>query len=338
MSSGATVDTAGHQDQVTGGLTAAIGRVFRRQETSLLLVIVVVAVLAGSRNSAFFDLSNLTEILRSAVIYFVMGCGAALLVIGGGLDFSVGAIFTLGSLSTCLLLVRDLPWPLAVGVGVLVGAAVGVLNHLVISYWHVPPIIATLGVFFMLLGLNEQISEGADILPLPAAFQTLGQGSVLGVPNIIWYAVVLGIASWFVLERTRFGVNVRAVGGNRQAAIGNGLRVVRIDLVLYVIAGATAALAGIIYAARIGAGQVQAGGATTTLQVITAVLIGGVSLFGGLGSITGVAVGAVLLSTINNALIVAQIPPQYNNIVVGAILIGAVAVDHLRRHRLYRPR
>ncbi|MEV6964018.1 ABC transporter permease [Hamadaea sp. NPDC051192] len=313
-----------------------VSRALLRQEFTLALVIVVISVAAFTRNHAFLSSDNVLELLRSSVIYFVMACGAALLTIGGGLDFSVGGVFTLGALSTTLLLVRDVPWPLAVVFGIVIGALVGAINHLVITYLHVPPIIATLGTFFILLGLDTQVSQGDDVLPLPEAFTTLGQGSVLGIPNVILYAIAVGVVCWFLLERTRFGVNVRALGGNRQAAVQNGLRVARLDLALYAIAGATGALAGIIYAARVGAGQVQAGGATTTLNVVTAVLIGGVSLFGGLGSITGVAFGALLLSTVDNALIVAQVPPDYNNIIVGAILIGAVAVDHLRRKRLYR--
>jgi ribose transport system permease protein len=309
-----------------------------RQETTLVLVVLLIAVLTGFRNGAFWSIDNLVEILRGSVMYFVMGCGAALLIIGGGLDFSVGAVFTLGSLVTAVALTHGWAWPVAVLAGVVVGGIAGVINHLVISYWHVPPIIATLGTFFMLTGLDNVITGGNDVLPLPDSFQHLGQGSLLGVPLIIWYAVVVGALFWMLLEHTRFGVNVRALGGNRMAAVGNGLRVRRLDLVLYTIAGATGALAGIIYTARVGAGQVTAGGSSTTLVVVTAVLIGGVSLLGGLGTITGVAIGAVLLSLIDNALILAQIPPQYNNIVIGAILICAVAVDHLRRQRLYRKR
>ena len=112
----------------------------------------------------------------------------------------------------------------------------------------------------------------------------------------------------------------------------------RIDLALYAIAGATAGLAGIIYSARIGAGQVTAGGTSTTLIVITAVLIGGVSLMGGMGSIQGVAIGAILLSLIDNALVLTETPPQYNTIVTGSILVGAVAIDHVWRERVYRKR
>lgn len=151
-------------------------------------------------------------------------------------------------------------------------------------------------------------------------------------------AVVVGVVTWFALEHTRFGVNIRALGGNRAAAVANGLHVKKLDLALYAIAAVTGGIAGLLYSARVGAGQVEAGGSATTLVVVTAVLIGGVSLLGGLGNITGVAIGAVLLSLIDNALIVSRIPPQFNNIVVGAILVCAVAVDHLRRQQLYERR
>jgi ribose transport system permease protein len=307
-----------------------------RQETTLLLVILAVGAFATYRNPVFASTTNLTDIGRATVIYFVMACGAGLLMIGGGLDFSVGSIFAMGGIICAWMLVHGVPWPLAVLIAIAVGAGIGVVNNVVIAYLHVPPIIATLGTFFILDGLAVQVTQGIDILPLPAVFQNLGQGAIGGVPYIVLYAIVVGFLFWFVLELTPFGVNVRALGGNRQAAIGNGLRVGRQDLALYVLSGSTAAFAGVIYAARVGSGQVQAGGASTTLTVITAALIGGISLFGGLGTITGVAVGALLLSEINNALVVARIPPQYNSIVVGAILISAVAFDHLRRKRLYR--
>ncbi|MCW2784362.1 MAG: D-allose transport system permease protein AlsC, partial [Marmoricola sp.] len=262
-----------------------------RQETSLLMVILVIGALAASRSSLFLQTDNLTEILRSSVIYFVMGCGAALLIIGGGLDFSAGAVFTLGGLTAAKLMVAGTAWPLAVLAGLAACGAAGLVNHLIITYLHVPPIIATLGTFFMLGGLDNLITGGNDVLPLPNSFQTLGQGDTAGVPNIILIAIAVGVLFWFVLDHTRFGVNVRALGGNREAALRNGLRIGRLDLSLYAIAAVTAGLAGIIYAARVGAGQVAAGGTTTTLNVITAVLIGGVSLQGGMGSIQGVAIG-----------------------------------------------
>lgn len=315
-----------------------LSRILVRQETTLLLVIVAVGAVAASRNGHFLTNANLTEVLRNSVIYFVVACGAALLIIGGGLDFSAGALFTLGALLAGKLMVDGTPWPLAVLVGLAACCAAGVVNFAVITYLHVPPIIATLGTSYVLTGIDNLVTGGNDVLPLPSGFQKVGQGSVAGLPNIVLIAVVVGLVFWFLLERTRFGVNVRALGGNRQAAVGNGLRVFRLDLALYMVAAGTAALGGVLYAARVGAGQVTAGGTSTTLTAITAVLIGGVSLMGGMGSIQGVAIGAVLLSLVDNALVLSKIPPQYNTIVVGGILICAVAVDYLRRSRIFRRR
>jgi ribose transport system permease protein len=319
------------------------GRVLRilrgglvRQELTLVIVIVAIGVFAEARSTTFLHRTNLTDIASATVILAVPACGSALLMIGGGLDFSVGTTFTLGGVSCAWLLVHGVPWPLAVLGALGCGVVVGLVNFAVITRLHVPPIIATLGTFFILAGLTVQITGGNDILPLPQSFQKLGQGSILGMPYIVWYAVVIAAAAWFVIQMTPFGINVRVLGGNRQAAIGNRLPVVSLDARLYVLSAATAAFAGVIFAAQVGSGQVEAGGADTTLSVVTAVLIGGVSLLGGLGTITGVVVGAILLSEINNALVIASVPPQYNNIVVGAILIIAVAFDHLRRKRLYR--
>lgn len=313
-------------------------RVLSRQETTLLMVILVVGALAATKSSLFLDGDNLLEVLRSSVIYFVMGCGAGLLIIGGGLDFAAGAIFTLSALMASKMLVASVPWPIAILGGLALAAAVGGVNHLVITYWHVPPIIATLGVFYLLSGVDNLVTGGNDVIGLPQVVQDIGQGDVFGIPNVVLIAVGVGLVFWFLLERTRFGVNVRALGGNRAAAVANGVRAKRVDLTLYALSAVTAGLAGVVYSARVGSAQVTAGGSSTTLIVVTAVLIGGVSLLGGLGSIEGIAIGAVLLSLIDNALVLSDIPPQYNTIVIGAILVGAVAVDHLRRERIFRKR
>ena len=309
-----------------------------RQEISLVLVVVAIGAAAAIKAPAFLAQSNLLQILEGSVFYFVIACGSALLVVGGGLDFSVGAAFTFGGLLSSHLMFTGLAWPLACIVGLLACVLVGALNHIVIAYWHVPPIIATLGVFYVLLGVTTLITSGLDVVPLPDDFQALAQGRILGVPNTLLFALLVGLVTWFVLEHTPFGINVRALGGNRQAALANGLPTKRIDLTLYAAAAATAGAAGILYASRVGSGQVNAGGSSMTLSVITAVLIGGVSLLGGLGSIQGVVVGSILLSLIDNALVLTEVPPTLNTIIVGSILVGAVALDHVRREHLYRKR
>lgn len=326
------------QARAPGRASGRIRSVIARQEVTLLLVMAVIVVAVSMRTPLFFTASNLTQILEGAVVYFIVACGSALLMIGGGLDFSVGAAFTFGGLSTAILLSAGFPVWFAVLGGLVGSAAVGVLNWIVITWCHVPPIIATLGVFFAMLGVTNQITGGLDVVPLPTEFEHIAQSKIAGIPATIVIAAAVGLATWFVLERTPLGTNVRALGGNRVAALGNGLNVRRLDLFVYVAAAMTAGGAGLLYASRVGSGQVAAGGSTLTLTVITAVLIGGVSLLGGLGTIQGVAVGAVLLSLINNALVMSRIPPANNSLIIGGVLIAAVTFDYFRRQRLYRRR
>ena len=313
-------------------------RALARPELSLILVLVAIGAAASLKSPYFLTHENVLQILQGSVNYAIMGYGSALLVIGGGLDFSVGVVFTLGGLMTTKLLVSGTPMALAIVIGLGVCALVGAVNFAVITFWHVPPIIATLGMFYVLIGVTDQITGGNDVVPLPNSFQAIAQNKVIGIPNTVIVAVVIGIAAWYLLEHTAFGANVRALGGNRAAAIGNGLPVAKLDLAVFTAAALTAGAAGILYASSVGSGQVEAGGASATLDVITAVLIGGVSLQGGLGTIQGVAVGSVLLSLIANALVLTGIQPTYDTIIIGAILVAAVGLDHLRRERLYRKR
>lgn len=161
---------------------------------------------------------------------------------------------------------------------------------------------------------------------------------MVSVPNVIIIGALVGIVYHTVLERTRFGYNVRALGGGRLAATENGINTRRLEMWLYVGGGALAAFAGIVYSARTGSGQVSAGGASITLTAISAVLIGGTSLFGGLGTITGTALGALLFAEIDNALAVANIDALYSNMIIGGILVLAVAIDSLLRKRMFTVR
>lgn len=306
-----------------------------RQEITLAGVLVVIGILATLRTPAFASSANLVEVLRAAVVTFVIACPLTLVTIGGGFDFSVGSVFTLGGVSAAYFMTHGVIWPLAVVSGLVIGAAVGGLNAAIIQRLRVPPIITTLGTFFFLSGAVILFTNGADISPLPAQFDSLGSGSVLGAPNIVIAGVLVGLGYYLTLEHTRFGYNVRTVGGNRLAATESGVAVRRVDGWLYVGAGTLAALAGIIYTARTGSGQVAAGGATITLTAISAVLIGGTSLFGGIGTITGSALGALLFAEVDNALTIDNINALYANMIIGGVLILAVAADSIRRGRMF---
>jgi ribose transport system permease protein len=310
-------------------------RLLARQELTLIAVLILVGVLATLRNSSFGASDNLLQVIRAAVVTFIVACPLTLVTIGGGFDFSVGSVFTLGGVSAAYFMTHGIIWPLAILLGIAVGAVTGGLNAVAIDRLRVPPIITTLGTFYIMSGVVILFTHGIDIAPLPTQFNSLGTGSTLGVPNVIIAGILVGIAYHLVLERTRFGYNVRSLGGNRLAATENGIPVRRIDAWLYIGAGALAAFAGIVYAARTGSGQVSAGGASVTLTAISAVLIGGTSLFGGIGTITGTALGAILFAEIDNALAVAGIDALYSNMIIGSILIFAVAADSIRRGKMF---
>lgn len=330
------------KDDVMDAVPTTTGRVralLARSELTLVGVLILVGVAATMRNSAFGSTDNLIEVVRAAVVTFIVACPLTLITIGGGFDFSVGSVFTLGGVSAAWFMTTGgITWPLAILLGVAVGALVGVINALIIQWLNVPPIITTLGTFFFVGGVVVLFTGGTDISPLPDQFNTLGTGSVLDIPNVIIVGVVVGLVYHVVLQHTRFGYGIRALGGGRLAATENGIATRRMDIWLYLGGGALAAFAGIVYAARTGSGQVSAGGASITLTAISAVLIGGTSLFGGLGTIAGTALGALLFAEIDNALAVANIDALYSNMIIGAILVLAVAVDSLRRKRMFAVR
>lgn len=314
---------------------------FLQKNTQLAGIVLVIAILAVAfqiGNPIFLSFPNLMELLRSGTLYFIIACPATIVLVSGGMDFSIGAVFAAGGVSAGLLMVSGVPWPLAVIGGIVIGTLIGILNASLSVFLKVPPLIATLGVFFAVGGAITVITGGTTVYGFPSAFTDLGQGYLLGVPFAVYYAIVIGVVFWVLLEKTQLGYNSRAVGGNRAAALANGIRVSRHDLIVYGIAGAVTAFAGILAAARLSSADPAAGGTSLTFQVVTAVIIGGTSLFGGMGTIGGSALGAILFATINNGLAVINVNSLWQNIFVGTILVVAVAIDQARRRRQFTSR
>jgi len=343
MSSDANSNRIGNRDLSANSLAPTLRRQsklaeFARSKSQLagiVLVIVVLAIVFQIGNPVFLSFPNVIELLRSGVLYFIVACGATLVLISGGIDFSAGAVFAAGGVAAGLLMVTGVPWPLAVVIGVVIGGLIGVINAFLSVRLKVPPLIATLGVFFAVGGVITVITSGNSVYGFPKGFTDIAQGDLLGVPFLIYYAVIVGVLFWILLEKTPLGYDARAVGGNRAAASANGIRVTRHDVVIYGLAGAVASLAGILSAARLSSADPAAGGSALTFQVVTAAIIGGTSLFGGIGTIGGSALGALLFATINNGLAVINVNSLWQNIFVGVILVAAVAIDQARRGRQF---
>ncbi|MBI3748751.1 MAG: ABC transporter permease [Chloroflexi bacterium] len=306
------------------------------QQAGLIAVVVLLGSAFAAINGDFASSDNLIELFRAVTLYFIVACASTLVLVGGGLDFSIGAVYALGAVVAGLLMTNGVPWPVAVLGGIGVGIAAGVINASVSVYLHVPPLIATLGMFFFAGGIAVVLTGGTDVYGFPDDFINIGAGELGGVPYLIFYAIAIGIVFHVLLESTVVGYNIRAIGGNRAAAAANGIRVARMDIGLYALSGGIAALAGILGAARLSTASPAAGGASLTFQVVTAVIIGGTSLFGGIGTIAGSALGAILFAEINNGLQVINVNPLYQNIFIGVILVAAVAIDQYRRRRRFR--
>jgi ribose transport system permease protein len=310
-------------------------RIAAVQQIGIVILVVALLLLSESINPVTLHAANLIEVLRSTAIDFVGACGATLLLVGGGLDLSIGSVFAVGAVAVGELMNHSVPWPIAIVLALVISGALGAVNAVLIIKVKVPPFITTLGMYFAATGVVTVITGGNPVFGFPAGFQAFGQGSLYGIPLLVWYALIVGVVFHVLLQNTRFGYDVRALGGNAAAALANGVRTSRVNLSLYVISAAVAGLCGILLAARVNTADPGSGGTAFTFQVLAAVIIGGTSLFGGVGNILGAALGSLLFSVINNALALTNTNPLWQNIAVGVILVLAVAFDQLRRSRQF---
>ena len=301
----------------------------------LIATIVLFSVFVASQAPGFMTPVNLTNILRNAVFIFIVGAFMTYVLVSGGLDLSVGSIFVVGAIAVAALLGAGIPVALAILLAIVLGGLAGLVNGLLIAYVRIPAFIVTLGMLYVARGLMSFATGGRPLANLPREFSDLGQGDILGIPLLIIYALIVGVVAHVILESTPFGWSIRAIGGNAEAARATGIDVRRLAVVVYVISGLSAAFAGMLMSARLGSGQPSVGNGFE-LQVISAVIIGGTSLFGGTGSVLGTALGALVLSILANGLILLRIDPVLQNVMVGCIIVAAVALDQFRRTRMFR--
>lgn len=312
-----------------------VRRIAGAQQLGIILIIVALLVVAQTANPQALMPSNIVEILRSSALYFIGASAATLVLVGGGLDLSIGSVFAVGGVAAGIAMNAGVPWPLAILLALAVCGVLGLINAALITWVGVPPFIATLGMLFTASGIVIVITGGTPRFGFPVAFTDLGQLNLFGIPLLVFYAVVIGLLAHVTLQHTVFGYNIRAFGGSAPAARANGIRAAQMNISLYVISAVIAGLCGVLLAARVATADPGAGGTGFAFQVLAAVIIGGTSLFGGVGTIAGTALGALLFAVINNTLALTNTNPQWQNVATGVILVTAVAVDHLRRKRRF---
>jgi ribose transport system permease protein len=298
-----------------------------------LLVIVLLGVALTVASDAFLTQSNLLNVLRQASLTFLIASGLTLVILSAGLDLSVGA--NLG-LSACLA-GTAMQATGSVTVGVLTalasGAAIGLMNGAMVTVVRIPPFIATYGMLWVLLGVTYWFMGGQTIHGFPPTFRALGSGYLLGIPIPVYLMVAILVAGTLFTNYTNYGQQLYAIGANPEAARLSGVPVRGRLMLVYTLSGAMAGLAALVFLARLNSAEADIG-ETLTLPAIAAVVVGGTSLFGGMGSLSGTLAGAIILTLVLNGMNLLQINATWQPLVTGVIVLAAVWIDIATRQRI----
>jgi ribose transport system permease protein len=306
-----------------------------------VVALVVMAIALSVATDTFLTVENGVNVLRQISVNVCLSIGMTMIIVAGGIDLSVGSVLALAAAVAAGLLKNGVTLaPLdvalqftttgAVVAGVAVGAALGLFNGVVITWFGLPPFVATLGMLSIARGLTMLWTGGHPITTLGSEFGFLGTGAKLGVPMPVWIAGGLTALFELVMRRTHFGRHLYAVGGNERAAKLSGLNVDRIKLAAYTLGGALAGVAGLLTAARLDSATPNAGFGYE-LDSIAAVVIGGTSLSGGRGTIIGTVLGCLIIGVLKNGVVLLQVSPFWQQVVKGFVILAAVAIDRASR-------
>lgn len=292
----------------------------------LLLIVVLFSILSPKY---FLRQDNLVQVVLQSSITILTALGEFFPILIAGIDLSVGSILALSGIVTGKLMVAGINPVLAVLIGgLLVGLVLGAINGALVNFTGLHPFIITLGTNAIFRGITLIVSGASSVFGFPPSFTDTLAGSVWIVPVPVIIALLMALLLWFVTAKTRLGRNIYAVGGNREAAFFSGIDVRFHTLIVFMISGVCAGLAGVLSTARLGAAEPAAGTGFETFAIASAI-IGGTSFFGGKGRIPSVVVGGLIIGTINNGLNLLRVPTFYQLVVMGSLIIVAVTLDRL---------
>jgi ribose/xylose/arabinose/galactoside ABC-type transport system permease subunit len=304
-------------------------------EMVLIVIIALIVLVMSTFTDTFISTYNITNIFRQASIIGIIAISSTFVIIGGGIDLSVGAIAGLSAMLSAVLMSSErmgLPIAVAIPLSILLGTLVGFYHGFIIYDVKLPPFIATLGSMFVLRGIIKMVSDAQTISGLPKEFTNIARANIFGVPwlVIIWLLFVALAA--FVLKRTQFGRNVFVIGSSHEVARLSGIRMRLNVYSVYVVAAFLCSIAGVLLTARLSS-AIPTGGTGYEMDAIAAAVIGGASLSGAKGSIIGTVLGTLLMALIINAGVHLKIDPFVMEIITGALLTIAVVIDQLRQRK-----
>lgn len=287
------------------------------------LVLVFFGATIGSHG--FLTITNLFNIARTTAMVTVIAVAMTFVISAGELDLSVGSTAALAALVGALVMQAGIPWPVAVAAAIASGLAVGAANGFFVTVINIPSFLVTLGMMQLIRGLDMRITYTNPVAISNKTFNAIfGSGKLLGMPSLLIWSVVIAVIGHVVLKYTSFGREILATGGNRLAAEYSGVKTKRVKFAAFLLSGAAAALAGLLYSGMMQTARFNFGEGAE-LMAIAAVILGGTSLFGGKGTILGTFAGSLLIGTINNGLIIMGLDVSEQMMVAGGIIILAVA-------------
>jgi ribose/xylose/arabinose/galactoside ABC-type transport system permease subunit len=296
----------------------------------IILILLSLGIVMSFLSPVFLTSRNLLNVLLQTSINITVAVGVTMVILTGGIDLGVGSVVALTGVTLGTMLKANLPIPVAFLIAVLVGALTGIINGLLVSKGRVPAFVATLGMMSAARGLSLIITGGQSIYVFPRSFLNFfGIGYLWFIPMPVVIAAVVVIIAQYILSQTRFGRYVYAIGGNPEAARLAGVKVTLMLIMTYVIAGVTYAIGGTILTARLNSAQPIAG-VGYELDAIAAAVIGGTSLSGGVGTVWGTVLGALIMGVLRNGLNLMNISSYIQQVLIGTVIVGAVLVDRMR--------
>ncbi len=305
-------------------------------EIGIFSVLVVVYLIFGVMTTTFMTTSNTFTLLLNGSVVALLAIGETFVLLTGGIDLSVGAGIALSGVVAAITIQHGFPWYLGVLFALGATMAVGFFNGMVIHYVKVPPFIVTFATMGVASSIPLILTKAVPIPIAASNFSFIGQGFLGPIPFAVLLLAVVAILTHLILSRTVFGLHVYSVGGNREAARLAGVNTAKVDVAVYMVSGLLSGVAGLLDASRLMSGYPTAGSGTSLFFSIAAAVVGGVSLFGGIGSITGAVIGAVLIAVVSDGMDVMNVSSYWQPLVIGLIILIGVTIDTVRAAQAQR--
>lgn len=296
-------------------------------EYGILLFLLCLIAIFSMSSEYFFTFENLTNIVRQISIVGISTVAMTMVILTGGIDLSVGAILALSSVTLAKMLSGGVNMYLAIGVTLVGGIAMGLINGFLINKIKISPLISTLGTMTIFRGIAYIVTGGLPVYGFPKEFSFIGQGYIGSIPVPIFILAGVYIIGFVILYCTKFGVHVYGIGGSEKASLLSGVKVNLVKYKVYAISGLLASLAGVVSLSRINSGLPNTG-SSFELDVVTAVVLGGISVNGGSGKLSGVIIGCLIIGILSNGMILLNIGEYYQMVVKGLVLLIAVGIDN----------